>query len=156
MTQNITFKPFSQQYLQACMTIFEQNCPDYFAPNERQDYQKFLSDCPDGYDICLIDDNVVGAYGLCVDEHHKWHINWIMIASKAQGQGVGSAMMHRAIATAQQHSVETIHIAASHLSAPFFAQYGATVVKEIPNGWGTAMHRIDMVLVNLKSSFEIG
>ena len=41
---------------------------------------------------------------------------------------------------------QVIDIAASHLSAPFFARFGANEVSFTREGWGPAMHRVDMEL----------
>ena len=54
--------------------------------------------------------------------------------------------MEHVITTAVAKSIDKISIAASHLSVPFFATFGAITVHEIEHGWGKDMHRIDMVL----------
>ena len=54
--------------------------------------------------------------------------------------------MSRAIDHAKRLNIPQIKIAASHLSAPFFAKYGAVELNHIPDGWGEDMHRIDMEL----------
>ena len=56
-------------------------------------------------------------------------------------------MMNYAKKMAVDHNVNVIDIAASHLSAPFFAKFGAMIIKEIKDGWGLNMHRIDMELL---------
>ena len=73
-------------------------------------------------------------------------LNWILIYPTEHGRGIGSAMMRRALELANQQALGVISIAASHLSAPFFAKFGAIVIVETPNGWGPGMHRIDMTL----------
>jgi len=55
-------------------------------------------------------------------------------------------MMDHVAIVANSIEVNTIHIAASHLSAPFFEKFGAKVVNRIDNGWGVGMHREDMVM----------
>ncbi|MGB1298941.1 MAG: hypothetical protein ACPG8A_11730, partial [Psychrobium sp.] len=58
----------------------------------------------------------------------------------------GKQVMEHVITTAVDQGIDKISIAASHLSAPFFARFGAVAVNEIEHGWGQGMHRIDMVL----------
>jgi hypothetical protein len=38
-----------------------------------------------------------------------------------------------------------VKIAASHLSAPFFAKFGAVPLRTTDDGWGPGMHRVDMI-----------
>ncbi len=43
MTENnLIFCDYSNSHLEDCLKLFDQNCPKYFATNERQDYIAFL------------------------------------------------------------------------------------------------------------------
>ena len=145
MTQSNLFFSYSPKFELACMALFDANCPQFFAPNERDDYLDFLKSQPVGYQVCLLNDEVVGAFGL-LKYNQEYAINWIMLSPKTQGSGIGKQVMEHVIATAVAKSIDRISIAASHLSAPFFAKFGAVAVNEIEHGWGQDMHRIDMVL----------
>ena len=35
-----------------CLDIFDANCPEFFAPNERQEYENFLNCDSKGYEVC--------------------------------------------------------------------------------------------------------
>lgn len=144
MTQS-NFFPYNPELKSACMALFDANCPQFFAPNERDDYLSFLKSQPIGYQVCLSNDEVVGAFGL-LKHNQEYAINWIMLSPKTQGSGIGKQVMEHVITTAVAKSIDKISIAASHLSAPFFATFGAITVHEIEHGWGKDMHRIDMVL----------
>ncbi len=146
MLSSISFRLYTPSDREACLGIFDDNCPEYFAVNERSDYAEFLDNCPQGYEVCVMNGEVIGAYGLCGDSEHCRNLNWILISPNTQGLGVGREFMSRAIHCAKDLNVAQINIAASHLSAPFFAKYGAEEVSEIPDGWGIGMHRIDMEL----------
>jgi len=145
MTQSNLFYPYRSKLELSCMALFDANCPQFFAPNERDDYLDFLKSQPIGYQVCLLNDEVVGAFGL-LKHNQEYAINWIMLSPKTQGSGVGKQVMEHIIATAVDQGIDRISIAASHLSAPFFARFGAVTVNEIEHGWGQGMHRIDMVL----------
>jgi len=73
-------------------------------------------------------------------------MNWIMIDPARHGRGIGSAVMAEILARAHQLGCAAIDIAASQLSAPFFARFGANEVRRTSNGWGPGMHRVDMLL----------
>lgn len=143
---DITFRDYLPEDRESCLTIFDANCPKYFAANEYSDYAAFLDANPAGYEVCLHNGIIVGAFGLVGDKAEYRSINWILISPNSQGLGIGSVFMQRAKYLAKQARVQHIKIAASHLSAPFFAKYGAVSILEIPNGWGPDMHRVDMEL----------
>ena len=39
---NLIFNSYSDAHLDECLTLFDKNCPKFFATNERQDYDDFL------------------------------------------------------------------------------------------------------------------
>jgi GNAT superfamily N-acetyltransferase len=140
------FRPFQKNDRQACLEMFDLNCPTFFAPNERTDYERFLDDACDRYELCLVDGRVVGGYGVYPDSPGRLALRWIMLSPKAQGRGIGSAMMARVVAALRQAGGATLRISASHKSAPFFARFGAQERTRIPDGWGPGMHRVEMEL----------
>ena len=140
------FQKYSAESRTACLLIFDENCPEYFAPNERSDYESFLDEIPDGYELCISSEVVIAAYGLIGNDSTRRSLNWIMISPRVQGVGLGLIIMNRVIELAHLKHLSIINIAASHLSKRFFEKYGAEIVKEQSNGWGPGMHRIDMIL----------
>ncbi|KIP67337.1 acetyltransferase [Vibrio harveyi] len=146
MTADISFKYYQSGDREDCLDVFDENCPEFFAPNERSDYADFLDSSPEGYEVCMLGGDIIGAVGLSGEESQNQSINWIMISPKAQGLGIGSIFMKRAINLANERGLGHIKIAASHLSAPFFCKYGAVSIGEVKDGWGPDMHRIDMEL----------
>ncbi|MGI2223987.1 GNAT family N-acetyltransferase [Shewanella frigidimarina] len=146
MKTDISFRFYARQDREACLNIFDDNCPEFFAPNERVDYADFLDSLPAEYEVSVLNGVIVGAYGLEGKEPEWRNLNWILISPKVQGIGIGSTFMNRVVSKGTAVNLTGIKIAASHLSAPFFAKYGALPIREIENGWGIGMHRIDMEL----------
>ncbi len=64
---NVTFRPYNASDRQACIDIFDANCPEYFAPNERQEFDEFLDSAPQDYEICERDGRVMGASDLMLE-----------------------------------------------------------------------------------------
>lgn len=141
MSASVIHRDYADADRAACLELFDANCPLYFAPNEREDYARFLQRRPPGYRVCARAGRVVGAYGLIGSD-----LNWILLDPDAQGGGIGSAIMREVIAAARAAGLDAVRIAASHKSAPFFARFGAQTVAQTADGWGPGMHRIDMVL----------
>jgi GNAT superfamily N-acetyltransferase len=146
MRAKITFRPYSGADRETCLDFFDANCPEYFAPNERSDYQRFLDAGSTGYELCLIDEKIAGAFGLIGNAASRRRLNWIMLNPRFHGVGGGRAIMERIVAHAVSEGLEVLDIAASHKSAPFFAKFGAVTTTVTENGWGPGMHRVDMQL----------
>ncbi len=142
----IRFRRYRNNDRETCLELFDLNCPAFFASNERSDYEQFLDDAVGLYELCLVDDRVVGAYGLYPDGPNRLALRWILVAPQAQGRGLGSAMVTRIVAELRRSAGVTVRISASHKSAPFFAKFGARERSRIPDGWGPGMHRVEMEL----------
>ena len=145
-TPDIVFRSYEQGLRQDCLNIFDANCPDFFSPLERTEYEKYLDDQANGYEVCLLGDKIVGAFGIWLESTENSRITWIMLDPDTQGTGIGAAMMNRALQRSRDTGASHLDIAASHLSASFFAKFGAKTIKETEDGWGPGMHRVDMVL----------
>ena len=137
------FRRYTNRDADACLAIFDANCPDYFAPNERADFAAFLAGHPEGYELCLLNGTPVGAYGLSV-QNRVGTLNWILIAPSAHGAGVGSAIMRRVLKRGEAHDLSCVKIAASHKSKGFFSKFAARTLTTVEDGWGPGMHRVDM------------
>jgi GNAT superfamily N-acetyltransferase len=141
------FVPYAPEHRDACLELFDENCPEFFAPNERADYARFLEAGRDGYQVCVSDGLRLGAFGV-IDEGvlGRRRLNWILVARAAQGQRIGARMMAATVSAARRQGAEVVDIAASDKSAPFFARFGARALRRTEHGWGPGMHRVDMEL----------
>jgi GNAT superfamily N-acetyltransferase len=141
------FTPYRPDLKAACLALFDANCPTFFAVNERADYNRFLGrSCPD-YRVRLDRGEAVAAFGL-LDEGapRRRRLNWIMVHPDRHGAGLGRAIMAAVEERSRSAGAVYIDIAASHLSAPFFSRFGAREIARTTDGWGPAMHRVDMEL----------
>lgn len=139
------FRPYQPADRAVCLKMFDGNCPEFFAPNERDDLIEFLADPPAGYEVCLLAGKIVGAFGV-LREEAGLTLRWIQVAREAGGRGLGRAIMDRAVAQMRAQGGGPLHIATSHKSVAFFAKLGAQEIRRISDGWGPGMHRVDMVL----------
>jgi len=144
MNSALQFRDWSAADDAACLALFDANCPEYFAPNERADYEAFLAEGRAGYRVCTMDGSVVGAWGVFRVDDDASALNWILLSPATQGRGIGRAIMDEVKATLRARGHARLHIAASHRSAPFFAHFGAVERERIPDGWGPGMHRVEM------------
>lgn len=141
------FRAFKENDRAACLKLFDQNCPEYFAPNERKGYMQFLTDGAQHYLVCQLAERVIGGYGLYPTDEGASTLRWILLAPSAQGGGLGTLIMSRVIAAVRASGRSPLLIGASHKSAPFFARFGAAEISREKDGWGPGMHRVEMRLL---------
>ena len=127
-----------------CLAIFDENCPEFFAPNERREYAAFLDQDPDGYWVCLLEEHIAGAFGLRNVDEHTAVLNWILLARTSQGRGLGGGILKQALQTTRSSGRSLLRISASQRSAPFFAKFGAIELSRREHGWGPGMHRVEL------------
>jgi GNAT superfamily N-acetyltransferase len=144
---NPAFRAYQSADRDDCLALFDANCPAFFAPNERVEYLAYLTAAAAGYQVCLAGQRVVGGYGLTTHPGGGLALRWILLSPEVHGRGLGSLMMNRVLDSLRASRVRRLHISASHKSAPFFARFGAREVATTRDGWGPAMHRVDMILV---------
>ena len=146
MSANISFKSYSPGHKAACLALFDANCPEYFSPGERSDYESFLEADSTAYELCFVRGRVAGAFGLMGNDPTQRSLNWILLRPASQGQGIGADIMERIILKAKAAMVDIVSIDASHKSAPFFEKYGAVEINRTENGWGPGLHKVAMTL----------
>lgn len=151
-TSGLRFRPYKVHHLLGCLALFDANCPAYFAPNERADYEAFLSGQDEGYKVCCDGDAIVGAFGVYPIDGVSAALHWILLAPNVHGCGMGSAIMGEVIRELEASRRSVLHISASHKSAPFFEKFGASVLSRVSDGWGPGMHRVEMQLLIQRQS----
>ena len=143
----LRMRPFRPDDADACLALFDANCPAYFAANERVDFQEFLEQDLQDFLVVEFGAAIAGCFGITTSgDPSKARLNWIMIDPAVQGQGLGAKIMSRAHSLALGLQAKCLDIAASQYSAPFFARYGATESQRTRDGWGPGMDRVDMQL----------
>ena len=142
----LTFRNYKARDKTACLNLFDENCPEYFAPNERMDFEKFLDSSPRDYQVCMKGGIIIGVFGVFKKAPRQSRLEWILISHNAQGVGLGTIIMEKARSLAYELDADVIHIATSHKAYKFFEKKGADKLSETKNGWGPDMHRIDMAL----------
>ena len=144
--ERVSIRSYSLSDKSSCLQIFDLNCPSFFSPNERYDYEAFLNREFQDYKVLVQEHGVIGAFGLSLTNPKVGRLRWILLHPAFQGKGLGSHIMTQVQAIAKAKKLEQVSIAASQHSAPFFAVYGAKTVEISPNGWGPGMHRHELTL----------
>ena len=127
-----------------CLRLFDENCPEFFAPNERENYIDFLTHDSKDYVVASSEDKILAAYGFHLLPENAAALHWILLSRSSQGQGLGSLIMSGVLSQMRDSNRSPLYISASHKSAPFFSRFGAIEISRQPDGWGSGLHRVEM------------
>jgi|TARA_B110000914_G_scaffold91874_1_gene80826 N-acetylglutamate synthase-like GNAT family acetyltransferase len=143
---------YDKSNFEECLSLFDENCPKYFALNERNDYIKYLKSNPKGYKTLFSNKKIIAAYGFNINKAlGSGRLSWIIVSPSSKNNGIGTEIMESIKKTSLTNNLSTVDISASHLSAPFFKKFGYIEIKIIENGWGNNMDRVDMKWENTKT-----
>ena len=143
----VTFRPYRCDDERACLDIFDANCPAFFAPNERAEYEAYLDRVPAGYEVCEVNARICGGFGIADAGDGASVLSWILLSPEVQGMGIGSLVMNRVMQKSRQWNAKLIRIATSPKATEFFGRFGAVSQSITTDGWGPGMDRVDMELV---------
>ena len=97
------FEPYTLALQEACLDLFDANCPASFAPNERSDYAAFLDQAGGSYFVKPQSGRAAAAFGLKRGAGaDNLRLNWIMVHPAVHSGGVGRAIME---AVAYEHAL---------------------------------------------------
>jgi len=82
----LNFVNYDKSYLYDCLKLFDANTPQFFAENERSDYEIFLAGNPENYNVGFLNEDVVAVFGISIDSQHtRGRITWIMVSPHSKG-----------------------------------------------------------------------
>lgn len=142
----LVFRPYISSGYTDCLALFELNCPEFFAEEEREDYKNFLKSNSSQYFQGFIKSNFVCCFGITDHADDACSISWIIVHPSYQKHGCGTAMMSYFLQAAAAMGKRKTLIATSQHAGRFFEKFGAVAKQTIEDGWGKEMHRVDMEL----------
>jgi N-acetylglutamate synthase-like GNAT family acetyltransferase len=141
---DMKFKEYTSLNYNDCLELFELNCPSFFAEEERDDYKQYLKFNSDRYLLGYKENSIVCCFGIGNNSEGISCLRWIMVHPNFYNRGYGNAMMSYLMNHVIDKAQKKILISTSQHTEAFFSKYGATKLNFIKDGWGKAMHRIDM------------
>ncbi len=133
--------------------MFDSNCPAYFAPSERADYEAFLSDPADHGTYFVLEQGgeVVACGGVWQGGNLPEDIgglSWGMVRGDLHGQGIGTALVTLRLAWIRERwpSVREVQIETSQRTEGYYARQGFRVLGRTPDGFAPGLDEIKMVL----------
>ena len=132
-----------------CLSIFDSNTPQFFAPQDRSDFASFLNR-PDG--IFLVGEvdgqGLVACGGWYIDEKKGLAgLTWGMVKKEAQQCGYGQALLNERIQQIRSDGrANVIRLRTTQWVQRFFERSGFISKSAIKDGFGLNLDRIEMEL----------
>jgi len=143
-------RPYQSTDAEACMSLFDSNVPDYFAPSERADFESFLQrdaqSC--AYQLIEQDGRVVACGGLSIRPDGVAGFCWGMVERSLQRQGLGRQLSLARLQQARQNpNVKRVELSTSQHTQAFYAQLGFGVTRVVVDGPGPGLDAVEMTLM---------
>lgn len=145
---DITFHEYHSVDFDACLAIFQSNCPDFFASSELADFEAFLLDLPGPYLMLKQGKHVIGCGGFAFNQSDKSaDLCWGMIHKDFHKQGLGELLLTERLNRIRLNpDIKFIHLNTCQLTDSFFERSGFTTRHITRNGFAPGLHRYDMIL----------
>jgi ribosomal-protein-alanine N-acetyltransferase len=159
----VNIRPYTASDFDACMTIFDSNCPLYFDELERDLFAKWLQhqSASAGFESPTYADAAYDAYFVAENEHEQVlacagfyivkeqpeaRLAWGMVHANCHKQGFGTALYQfRKNKIKQDWPLHQITLGTSQHTYLFYEKMGMSVQQIIPQGYGASLDRIDML-----------
>lgn len=131
------FLNYQPERERACLSIFDSNTPQYFAPQEKDKFIAFLNRPNKLYFVVTsAKDEVVacGGYNFNDDKTLAW-LRWDMVLSSVHQHGLGTYLtLGRMALICDEKQTESIHVGTSQHTYPFYEKMGFEIYRVTKNG----------------------
>lgn len=158
MNNHSAIRSYLKSDRQACLAIFDANCPTYFSPNEREQFVSWLdgqdsgtftypNSMADFFYVVLLDFNVIGCGGFYITKDAPVaRISWGMIHPDFQHQGYGTKLlMFRMKQIEYLFPNHHMELDTSQHSFPFYEKLEFETKRITHHAYQPGLHRYDMV-----------
>lgn len=141
-------RPYAPADRAACLELFDTNCPRFFDPSEKADFEAFLDGLDWPYQVIERDGRIVACGGHATEPDGRTaSLCWGMVDGALHGQGVGTALTRARIAAAKATpGIETLRLDTGPQTRGFYERFGFRVVRVEPEGYAPGYDRYDMIL----------
>ncbi len=152
-------RSFDERDTEACLSIFDSNCPHYFAVAEREAFEHWLvcqgKTLENAYKNTSVETYFVieneegelvgcGGYYLNLNQTEA-RFAWGMIRKERQHQGIGTYMARQRIEEIKRtYPLVEITLATSQHTHQFYARMGFEVLEIIPSGLAPNLDKYEM------------
>jgi len=117
--------------------LFQLNSPDYFSPDEKNDFINYLSNEVEQYFVMELGTKIIGSGGINFSENEQiGKISWDLFHPHYQKQGLGTALLKHRINILQSiPSVQSIIVRTSQQAHLFYQKNGFKTKDIVKDYW---------------------
>ena len=108
------------------MNLIRLNTPEYFAPEEEDDFSNYLDNERELYNVLLFNEKIVGCGGINFAENKTiGKISWDILHPEYQGKSLGTRLLEYRIEKLESiKSVQKITVRTSQVAYQFYEKQG--------------------------------
>lgn len=141
-------RPYKPDDRTAVLELLKLNTPDYFAPSEKVDLEKYLDLEIEDYFVIEENFEIIGAGGInYFPEDKTARISWDIIKPNAQGKGIGTRLTEYRIKLLHKHNgIDLIVVRTTQLVYKFYERLGFNLIEIEKNYWAKGYDLYQMEL----------
>lgn len=143
-------RPYAEADFDVLLQLITQHIPEYFAVEEKADFEHYLLHEKEAYFVATIDEKIVACGGInYFPKNKEARISWDIVDQSQQGKGIGAALLQHRLNLIKRHSeIEKIIVRTTQLVYPFYQKNGFTLVKSEKDYWaiGFDLYLMQIVL----------
>ena len=126
MNNSITIREYKSIDQSSVMNLIRLNTPEYFAPEEEDDFSNYLDNERELYYVLLFNEKIVGCGGINFAENKTiGKISWDILHPEYQGKSLGTRLLEYRIEKLESiKSVQKITVRTSQVAYQFYEKQG--------------------------------
>lgn len=126
MNNSITIREYKSIDKSSVMNLIRLNTPEYFAPEEENDFSNYLDNERELYYVLLFNEKIVGCGGINFAKNKTiGKISWDILHPQYQGKSLGSQLLKYRIEKIKViDSIQKITVRTSQLAYKFYEKQG--------------------------------
>ena len=126
MNNSITIREYKSIDKSSVMNLIRLNTPEYFAPEEENDFSNYLDNEKELYYVLLFNEKIVGCGGINFAENKTiGKISWDILHPEYQGKSLGTRLLEYRIEKLEPiKSVQKITVRTSQVAYQFYEKQG--------------------------------
>jgi [ribosomal protein S18]-alanine N-acetyltransferase len=143
-------RKYTQKDETAVLQLIKQHTPQYFAPAELEDFKNYLRNKTEDYFVYIDKAQIIAAGGInYFPAAQLARISWDMVATHAQGKGIGAALVQFRINYLNQSAdIETIVVRTAQDVYQFYQKMGFKLIRVEKDYWAEGFDLYEMHLKN--------
>lgn len=142
-----TIRTYRREDRTALLQLLALSTPDFFAPEETNDFIRYLEQEADRYFVAETEHHTILACGgvNLTDEGSVGRISWDIVHPDFRGKGIGRRLLIHRLKLLEELGAGKIEVRTSQLAFGFYQKNGFVVQKIVPDYWAKGYDLYAMV-----------